>query len=346
MPGVVESSGEAKGVIDVVIKALNEEAHIAASIESAIAAVRPYGGKVILADSGSNDSTLPIAKEYPIVIVQLEKFDERCCGIGAQLGFQYVTGDFVYVLDGDMELVPGFVDAALSRLKTDDRLAGVAGVVQELGGGNYEFEGRKALRDGQEPGSTDYLDMGGLYRVSAIQDVGYLTNRNLHSYEEKELGARLVTAGYRLVRIDVPSVIHHGETASSSVLAIRRWRNRYLDGPGEWVRASIGSRTFFLAAKNFVAQYVIVFSWVFMLLSAALALRGHWTMFLLAIALQVSFWCTLLFKRRSIKAASFGYANLQLLGAAFLRGILRSQVDPRRVVAARVLRTDSSVDSR
>jgi hypothetical protein len=37
------------------IKALNEEANIAACLESALAGVRPFAGHVVLADSGSHD---------------------------------------------------------------------------------------------------------------------------------------------------------------------------------------------------------------------------------------------------------------------------------------------------
>ena len=61
--------------VSVIIKVLNEQANIAAAIESALAAVTGLDGEVILADSGSTDRTLAIASDYPIRIVQL--LDER-----------------------------------------------------------------------------------------------------------------------------------------------------------------------------------------------------------------------------------------------------------------------------
>ena len=39
----------------------------------------------------------------------------RSCGVGAQLGYAISRGDFVYVLDGDMQLLPGFLSAAPHR---------------------------------------------------------------------------------------------------------------------------------------------------------------------------------------------------------------------------------------
>jgi glycosyltransferase involved in cell wall biosynthesis len=49
----------------VAIKALNEEAHIAAALESALAQTEALGGRVVLGDSGSRDATVEIARRYP-----------------------------------------------------------------------------------------------------------------------------------------------------------------------------------------------------------------------------------------------------------------------------------------
>ncbi len=59
--------------VSIVIKALNEERHIAAAIESAIAALEGMrgDGEIILADSASTDRTVEIAANYPIKIVSL-----------------------------------------------------------------------------------------------------------------------------------------------------------------------------------------------------------------------------------------------------------------------------------
>ena len=66
--------------VSIVIKALNEERHIAVAIESAMAALESMRGEVmrgeimgeiILADSASTDRTVEIAANYPIKIVTL-----------------------------------------------------------------------------------------------------------------------------------------------------------------------------------------------------------------------------------------------------------------------------------
>lgn len=253
---------ELKAKVAIVIKALNEEKHIRKSVASAVAAVKPLGGVVVLADSGSQDQTVTIASEYPVTIVQLANRNERCCGIGAQLGYQFTACEYVYILDGDMEIDSDFLAQAISYMDSRPKLAGVAGLVEEHGGGNYEFEARKALQDGRVLGEQGALDMGGLYRGSALRQIGYLTNRNLHSYEEKELGLRLTNAGFTLERIALPAIKHYGKTENSMNLLWKRWKSHHIDGPGEWIRAMLGQEQCRTICWMFKQLWLVVISWV------------------------------------------------------------------------------------
>ena len=71
----------------IIIKALNEEKGIAATLQSALRTLKAVGGEVILADSCSSDRTVEIARGFPVRIVQLTHPQERCCGVGPQLGY-------------------------------------------------------------------------------------------------------------------------------------------------------------------------------------------------------------------------------------------------------------------
>ena len=51
-------------------------------------------GEVILADSASTDRTIEIAAKYPIKIVTLQPVEDRSCGTGVQLAYQYSAGRF------------------------------------------------------------------------------------------------------------------------------------------------------------------------------------------------------------------------------------------------------------
>ena len=227
--------------MSVIIKAFNEEKNIVAAIESSLAAVAEVGGEVILADSHSTDRTVELASLYPVRVVQLVNAHERCCGIGPQLGYQHSRGEYVYLLDGDMRMMQGFLPHALTFLAQHPEAAGVGGRVVELNTESMEYRER-GLRAAAHlsPGEVDRLDSGGLYRRRAIEECGYFSDRNLHSYEEFDLAARLRSLAWKLWRIPMDAVTHPGHDIPPYQLLLRRWRTRYAFGLGELVGAAAG----------------------------------------------------------------------------------------------------------
>lgn len=316
--------------VSVIIKALNEERNIARAIESSLAAVAQVGsGEVILADSVSNDATIDIASRYPITIVQLANATERCCGIGGQLGFEVAKGEYVYILDGDMEFVDGFLAQAVAHLDQHPALAGVGGTVVEMNLVNQEFIGRveRGLAH-MQAGDVDRLDMGGLYRSAALRSVGYFTNRNLCAYEEFELAARLHCAGWRLARLPMASVKHYGHTDESYALLKRRWRSRYAWGVGQLLRESFGQPHLGFVVKRLhvVPLYSAVVLWWLLVLAMVVA-TGYWlSLPLLCATLAVCLLpvAAMVAKKRSVSKGIYSVVAWQVFAAGLVRGILSS----------------------
>ena len=230
--------------VSIIIKTLNEAERIAATIESALAAAGS-DGEVIIADSGSTDATVDIARRYRVTVVQITPDEQPSCGLGPQLGYQYSTGDYLCLMDGDMVLDPAFLDQAIAFLEASPAIGGVGGRVVEMNLENLEFA-RRMSRGGAEynAGPVDRLNGGGLYRRDAIASVGYLSDRNLHGYEEFDLGVRLRHAGWGLWRLDTPFAQHFGYRMNAYALLLRRWRSKYLRGTGEVLRAATGKAHF------------------------------------------------------------------------------------------------------
>ncbi len=321
------------------IKALNEEVHIAAALESALAAVAPLGGEVVLADSGSSDRTLAIAQRFPEVrIVQLANFAERCCGAGAQLAFQAARMPYFYLLDGDMVLDPGFLPRGLDFLKAHPGHAGVGGHVREAETANLEFAVRAAEGERHRRGQADEvdrLDCGGLYRTKAIESVGYFADRNLHAFEEFELGSRLLAAGWKLARIDVPAVDHFGHRLGDLDLLWRRVRTGYAGAPGEVVRAALGRPHLPVVLRRFshLRYGLAVIVW-WALLAAAL-FAGEVTGLLALLLLPLLF---LWGRRRRLTLALYSYLNWNIVAVGLLQGLLRRREPPDSPLAMRHLK--------
>ncbi len=180
--------------------------------------------------------------DIQITIVQFENAAERGCGAAVQLGYQHSRGDFVMLLDGDMQLLPGFLRLALARLDAEPRLAGVAGLVEDTSIVNA-FDRRRVNRgpSSRPQRSARWLNGGGLYRRSAIVEAGgYAADRNLKAWEEADLGMRLTAAGWSLERIDFRSTLHTGHAADTSTLLRSMWRSRRAMANGVLIKQSIG----------------------------------------------------------------------------------------------------------
>jgi GT2 family glycosyltransferase len=324
--------------VSVIIKSLNEEGRIEAAITSALAAVSVVGGEVVLADSCSTDGTVALASNHPIRIVQLAHSDERCCGVGPQLGYQHSAGEFVYILDGDMEMSPGFLPEALTFLQMHPDVAGVGGRIVEMNTSSLEYVARveRGERSGGslQAGESDRLEMGGLYRRVAVEQAGYFSDRNLHSYEEFDLAARLRARGWRLWRLPVDAVQHHGHDAPPFQLLMRRWRTRYICGLGELLRAAWGKQhlSLVLTGVRELRLYAAVLLWWAVLFTILLS-PTPWMLRMEAFAvIAVAPLALMAWRKRSLSKGFFSVVSWCFNAAGLVRGLLA----PQRAASAAV----------
>ena len=326
--------------VSVIIKALNEERHIASAIESAIAALDEIDGEIILADAGSKDRTVEIACRYPITIIQLNNPQDRSCGSGAQLGYQYSGGRYLLLMDGDMRLHPGFLRAAIDFLDENSTVAGVGGDIIECELSNLEYEQRiRRVDPDRRSGAVTRLNCSGLYRRSAIESVGYLTDRNLHGAEEFDLSARLHARGWTLARIDHAAVDHYGHAGSAYRLLFRRMKTRYSFAPGELLRAAIGRPHFwFVIGKDHNCLLcVTVIGWWGALLLSPFVFPGWSAVFAVGLFLLLPL-AAMCIRYRSIRLGLYSVTAWNVYALSFVPGLLRSRISPSSWIESTVLK--------
>lgn len=332
----------------ILIKALNEERHIAAAIESALAALAGMSGEVVLADSVSHDRTVEIAAKYPIKIVRLNNVEERCCGAGVQLGYQYCSGRYICLIDGDMRLYDGFLRDAIRILEDHPDVGGVGGIIVERELQSLEYARRAKTEDmNRRPGEVAYLACGGVYRREAIASVGYFGDRNLHSWEELDLGIRLHATGWKLVRIDVPAIDHHGHSGSAFRLLLRRWSTRYLFGTGEIMRACIGHGHFRSLLRHVRKEAVglsIVHAWWLCLLALPFVTGGGPLAAAAVATVGLSPFVLMSARWRSVRLGTYSVVSWNLYALAMWPGLLRRRVDPTRWIESSVVRDGLPTD--
>lgn len=320
--------------VTILIKALNEERRIAACLEAALREAKLVNGVVLLVDSLSSDCTVEIAQRYPVRIVQFKHIQDRGCGAAVQLGYQYVTSPFLYILDADMVIQPGFLVAALRHLEDDSGLAGVGGnLVDTRVNTSYDARRAAAANSLITEVEVDELGGGGLYRMAAVQSVGYLAHRWLAAFEEAELGMRLRSAGWRLLRLPALAVQHEGHAESNAKMFSRLWQNGRAQAGGALVRSAWGQAWLPRAARKqayLMAAPVMHGSALLAAMaappfgaSAWLTFGAVWGVFLALTALR----------KRGLKPALVSLLNWQFFAVAAFVGLLRPVHDPRLPIA-------------
>jgi glycosyltransferase involved in cell wall biosynthesis len=320
-------------VVSIIIKALNEERRIARCLQSAVAEARSVQGEVILVDSLSTDRTVEVARNFDVRIVQFLNRSDANCGSAVQLGYQYSSADFVYVLDADMVFEPGFLALALAKLQAEPTLAGVGGKLTDTQ--VLTMADRRRVESAIRL-EADHLvaELGGgaLYRRTAVEQVGYLSNRWLAAYEEAELGVRLVQSGWKLMRLAAPAVLHEGHAETNVRMLARLWRNGRASATGVFIRSAIGKPWFFRVVRKLAHVFVVPVIQVGQFVVAGAAPEGERVLY------WAGYWLVLVVlltaRKRSLPAALWSLLTWHYLAFAAIVGLARHLPSPNIRIAA------------
>lgn len=332
--------------VSIVIKTYNEAQHIDAALASVWAArheVPDHALDIIVADSLSEDGTAQAALRWtrwaPVRVVQLLHAQDRSCGAGVALGCAWARGDWLLLMDGDMELQPGFLRAALMRLHQQPRLAGVGGRIEEaaIRNGSDRIRHNNAL--GRKAGARPWLEGGGLYRRKALQSVGGIAaDPRLAAFEEADLGLRLTRQGWHLERLDVKAMKHHGHSEPTWRVLLSRWRSGRAAAAGRLLRLH-GGRGGGRAVLHLLAHPMALgLAWLGLLSLTcwwpALSLAYAWptaaAAFMGVSALQ--WW-----RKRDLGHVLTAWVDWHLMLAGLMVGLIRRMPAEPRVPACRLL---------
>jgi GT2 family glycosyltransferase len=345
-----QGSGDAaSSLISFVVKTYNEEAKIAACLESILAATQevPNPCEVIVADSVSADSTVEIAKRYPVKVVQFANPLERGCGAGVELGFQHSKGEWLFFIDGDMTLCPGFLPKALAHLVANPKLAGVAGVLVDTAVRNTFDHYRVVNEVGRQARAEKSLGGGGLYRRSAIAACGaYAANQNLKGWEESELGMRLRSGGFALERLGIEAIRHTGHNQSTWSMLRSLWRSRRAMSSGVLIKQAWPHAWRWVPVRMMAAPLGVIAWWALFVLSVALGLSvGSWVLSLGLLGLMALGFVAFAVRKKSLQHALMSFGLWHFHGATILCGLFEPTVGPLQSIQSRVLHTPAEPHS-
>ena len=321
--------------LSVVLISKNQAWSIRRLIQSVFQATSFVSSKeIILIDSASTDETVGLASRYPVRIIVLEPGQRLSPAIGRYVGYKQSRGEYILFLDGDTELIPGWLEHALRVMRETADVGAVTGVVMNLPTSAITQELRESTHNTQTPTSREVLwcNYGGggaaVYRRSVLEQVGTF-NPYLSAEEEPELGLRIRHAGYRLLELDHPMAYHYNDAPVAVSTALSRRRRNFHLGIGQAARCHLGTKLFWRWIKERWWDPTAALLMAAGLGSAFLSLLtrnfmwfGFW---ILGLCLLIG---SLTFRKRSLGSALVAAFNWLIMAEGFFRGFLMRPLPP------------------
>jgi GT2 family glycosyltransferase len=217
----------------------NEGERLARCLDS----VEALGLPAVYVDSGSTDGSPARARDRGLPVVELDPARPFSAGRARNEGLdealrRWPGAEIVQFVDGDCELVPGWLERGLAALDGDARVAAVCGRVREL---RREASVYNRLCDLEwEAPAGDALACGGnaMMRVAVFRAEGGFDPR-LIGGEEPELCVRLRRRGWRILRVEGDMVRH-----DAAMTRFGQWWRRSLRGGWSYAEgAALHGRT-------------------------------------------------------------------------------------------------------
>lgn len=162
--------------------------------------------QAVYVDSGSTDGSVELARSLGVEVVALDMSTPFTAARARNTGVARLRElrpevEHVLLLDGDCELVPGFLDVALALLQSAPDVGVVAGRRRELFPEASVYNRLCDMEWNTPVGEAEACGGDALIRIAAFQAVGGY-DPTLIAGEEPEMCRRMRRAGFRILRID------------------------------------------------------------------------------------------------------------------------------------------------
>ena len=181
-------------------------------LQRCLASLQVEAVPIVYVDSGSTDASVALAREHGVEVVELDPSRPFSAARARNEGFArcreiHPDLDFVMFIDGDCEVVPGWLDRASRELDTRPELAVVCGRRSELRPERSVYNRLADLEWDTPIGLAAACGGDALVRVADFVAVGGF-NPTARAGEEPELCQRLRQSGRQIARVDAEMTRH------------------------------------------------------------------------------------------------------------------------------------------
>lgn len=222
------------GNIGVVVIARNEGERLMRCLDS----LEGRTGLVVYADSASSDGSPERARRRGVEVVELDPGRPMNAARGRNTGFGRLCElrpdlEYVLFLDGDCELVDGFLAEAHARLEVDPMLAAVCGRRRERQREASVYNRVVDMEWNTPVGPAEAFGGDVLVRIRALAEVGGYDER-MNQGEDPETAFRLRRAGWGILR-----VAHDMTWHDVGLTRLAAWWRRHTRGGEAYVHGAL-----------------------------------------------------------------------------------------------------------
>lgn len=191
---------------------------------------------VVYVDSGSTDGSVAMARGMGVEVVELDMRQPFTAARARNAGFERVRERlpqvrWVQFVDGDCEVMPGWLEAAVAFLQAHADVAAVCGQRRERYPDRSVYNRLCDLEWAMPEGPVKACGGDVMMRAQALQQAGGY-RADLIAGEEPELCVRLRGAGWRIHALDRPMTLHDAAMTRFSQWWRRMKRGGYADALG------------------------------------------------------------------------------------------------------------------
>ncbi len=263
-----------------------------------LASVASHGQRVVYVDSGSTDGSVELARQMAAVVVELDMSRPFTMARGRNAGFEElekVDPDvrFVQFVDGDCEIVAGWLERACMVLESRPDVAAVSGRRRERFPEQSVYNRLADIEWNSPAGEARYCGGDVLVRADAFRQIkGY--NAALIAGEDPDLGVRLRQKGWLILRIDAEMTLHDMAMTRFSQWWRRCTRSGYAFAEGAAMHGKPPERHWVRETRRIIFWGIVM---PYMILALAWPTRGLSLLLCLVYPLQAA-WIA----RRQLKA--------------------------------------------
>lgn len=194
---------------------------------------------VVYVDSGSTDGSIELARSLLVDVVELDLSTPFTAARARNAGFAHLLEkntqlEFVQFVDGDCEVVEGWIEGALAQLEAQPNVAVVCGRRRERFPKQSIYNQLCDMEWDTPIGEAKACGGDSMMRVKAFQQVGGF-NPALIAGEEPELCVRLRQKEWKILRIDAEMTLHDAQMTRFSQWWKRALRAGHAYAEGAWL---------------------------------------------------------------------------------------------------------------